>query len=155
MVAPPSFSVCYPCSSRNFATSGAQIVGTALAITYCDVAGGYGGTGNINADPLFANAAGGDDTVIYRGAEVSIDGSAGSDTLVLNAGTSVTAVNFAVAAGVDQTAGDTVSVTNFENLNAGAVATALTVTGSSSANTITTGAGDDVVEEYRKFVSEG
>ncbi len=28
--------------------------------TYCDIQGGYGGTGNITADPLFVNAAGGD-----------------------------------------------------------------------------------------------
>ena len=28
--------------------------------TYCDIQGGYPGTGNINADPLFANAVGGD-----------------------------------------------------------------------------------------------
>ncbi len=28
--------------------------------TYCDVQGGYAGTGNIDADPLFVNAAGGD-----------------------------------------------------------------------------------------------
>jgi hypothetical protein len=31
-----------------------------LAVTYCDVEGGIAGTGNFDADPLFANAAAGD-----------------------------------------------------------------------------------------------
>ena len=43
----------------------------------------------------------------------------------------ITAVNFAVSAGADQTTGDTVSVANFENLDAAAITSALTVTGSS------------------------
>jgi hypothetical protein len=33
---------------------------TTIAVTYSDVAGGWEGTGNINADPLFMDAAGGD-----------------------------------------------------------------------------------------------
>ncbi len=36
-------------------------VGTSTqVVTYCDVQGGYTGTGNINADPMFANPAAGD-----------------------------------------------------------------------------------------------
>ena len=31
-----------------------------LAVSYCDIEGGFAGTGNIAADPLFVNAAGGD-----------------------------------------------------------------------------------------------
>src|SRR5581483_6277165 len=54
--------------------------------------------------------------------------------------------NFAVATNVDQTAGDNVNVTNFENLDASAVGSALSVTGSVFANTITTGAGDDTID---------
>src|SRR6202035_2843936 len=122
---------------------GATITGSSAANVITGGAGNDTIDGGGGADVI--NAGAGDDTVIYHGTEVSIDGGAGSDTLVLNAGASVTAVNFAVAAGVDQTAGDSVSVTNFENLNAGAMTTALTVTGSAAANTITTGSGDDVI----------
>ena len=81
-----------------------------------------------------------------RGAESAVDGGAGSDTLVIGAGTSVTAVNFAVVAGADQTTGDAASIRNFENLDAGAVTTALAVTGSSAANSITTGSGNDSID---------
>lgn len=31
-----------------------------LAVTYSDVQGGWSGSGNINSDPLFVNASGGD-----------------------------------------------------------------------------------------------
>jgi Ca2+-binding RTX toxin-like protein len=110
-------------------------------------------TGGAGADTIdggggadVINAAGGDDTVVYRGSESTIDGGSGSDTLVLGAGAPVTAVNFAVAAGVDQTAGDSVAVKNFENLNASAMTTALSVTGSLSGNTIITGSGDDTIQ---------
>ena len=58
----------------------------------------------------------------------------------------VTAVNFAVGAGADQTAGDTAIVANFENLDASVRTTALTVTGSSAANAITTGSGNDTID---------
>ena len=92
------------------------------------------------------NAGAGDDTVQYRGSEVSIDGNAGTDTLIVSAGASLSAVNFAVAAGSDQTTGDTVSVTNFENLDASALTTAVVVTGSAFANTITTGSGNDTID---------
>jgi Ca2+-binding RTX toxin-like protein len=109
-----------------------------------------GGTGNDTIDggggADVINAAAGDDTVVYHGSETTIDGGSGSDTLVLSAGAPVTAVNFAVAAGVDQTAGDSVLVKNFENLDASAMATALSVTGSAAANVITTGSGDDVIQ---------
>ena len=37
-----------------------QYDGGAAAVAYCDVQGGFTGTGNINADPLFVNAATGD-----------------------------------------------------------------------------------------------
>ena len=85
----------------------------------------------------------GNDTVSFYGTETSIAGNAGTDTLVLAAAGGITAVN--LAAGSDQTTGDTVNVTGFESLNAGILTTAVTVTGSSTANTITTGTGDDVI----------
>ena len=40
--------------------SGTQISPGSLNVTYNNVQGGYSGTGNINADPLFVDAAGGD-----------------------------------------------------------------------------------------------
>src|SRR6202043_1863537 len=82
----------------------------------------------------------------YHGTETSIDGGAGSDTLILAASGGTTAINFSVTAGSDQTSGDTVSVTNFENVDASALSTALTVTGSSVANAITTGSGNDTID---------
>src|SRR5207248_5590424 len=91
-------------------------------------------------------AGGGNDTVTYHGSESSIDGGSGSDTLVLAAAGGISAVNFAVTAGSDQTTGDGVSVSNFENLNASILSTAVSVTGSSVANAITTGSGDDTID---------
>lgn len=37
-----------------------EIMGEALQVTYSDIQGGYSGTGNIDQDPLFINAVGGD-----------------------------------------------------------------------------------------------
>src|SRR6185295_2347334 len=91
-------------------------------------------------------AGGGNDTVTYRGGEISIDGGSGTDTLVLAASGGTTAVNFSVSAGSDQTTGDSVSVVNFESLDASALGSALTVTGSSAANAITTGSGADTID---------
>ena len=95
--------------------------------------------GNGGADVI--NAGAGADTVTYRGVEASLDGGAGVDLLVLATGGGVTAVDFGVAAGADQTIGDSVSVVNFESLDASVLSTAITVTGSSAANAITTGSG--------------
>ena len=44
----------------NDAPSGPEIEGSQPTVTYSDVKGGWPGTGNIDADPLFADAAGGD-----------------------------------------------------------------------------------------------
>jgi len=38
----------------------ASVWGSSPVVTYSDIQGGYSGTGNINANPLFVNAAGGD-----------------------------------------------------------------------------------------------
>ena len=109
-----------------------------------------GGTGNDTIDggggaDVIAGGLG-DDTVTYHGTELSIDGGTGIDTLMVAAGSSMTAVNFSLAAGTDQTTGDSVLVTNFENLDASALSSALTVTGSSAANVITTGGGNDTID---------
>ena len=91
-------------------------------------------------------AGAGNDTVTYRGTESSIDGGADLDTLILAVSGGTTAINLSVAAGSDQTTGDTVNTTNFENVDASALGSALTVTGSSAANTITTGSGNDTID---------
>ncbi len=42
------------------APNGSEIYGSSAAITFCDVQGGWEGTGNIDTDPLFVDAAHGD-----------------------------------------------------------------------------------------------
>jgi Ca2+-binding RTX toxin-like protein len=139
-----------PTATTGFLNVDASALSSALTIAGSSAAnritGGSGDDtidGGGGADVILAGA--GADTVTSSGAELSIDGGAGSDTLVLKASTTVSAVDFSVAAGVDQTSGDNVAITRFENLDASAVAQALTVTGSSDANVIKTGAGADVI----------
>ncbi len=121
-------------------SSAVSLTGSFLANTITGGSGNDTIDGNGGADIIVAG--GGDDTVTYHGTETSIDGGVGgSDTLVLAASGGITAVNFGVAAGSDQTIGDSVSVTNFDNLSASGISSAISVTGSSSANTITTGSG--------------
>ena len=83
-----------------------------------DVIDGNGGADNISAGA-------GNDTVTYRGSESTVDGGAGTNTLVMQA---VATVNLSNA---DQTTGDLVTVTNFQNVNASALATGISITGSS------------------------
>ncbi len=125
-------------------TTGVSVAGSSSANTITTGSGNDTIDGGGGADII--NAGSGDDVVTYHGTEISIDGNIGTDTLIIAAGSSVTAVNFAVAAGSDQTTGDTVSVTNFENLDASALTTALVATGSAFANTITTGSGNDTID---------
>jgi len=136
---------------NNFQNVDASTLSSSVTITGSVTANVItGGSGNDiidgggGADTIAAGL--GDDTVTYRGTETSIDGGVGTDTLVVGAGASVTGVNFSVAAGVDQTVGDGVAVANFENLDASALTTALTVTGSTSANWLTTGSGNDIID---------
>ncbi len=135
----------------GFTNADASRLSTNVAITGSSAAniltGGAGNDsidGNGGADTI--NAGLGDDSVTYRGGETSIDGGAGADTLMLAAAGGTTAVNLAVAAGADQTTGDTVAVHNFENLDASAVTSALTITGSSAANSLIGGSGDDTID---------
>ena len=125
-------------------TQSVSVLGTSGANTITGGAGADIIDGGGGADII--NAGGSNDTVTAHGTETSVDGGAGSDLLILTAGTSVTGVNFGVTAGSDQTTGDGVAVANFENLDAGAVTTALAVTGSSAANTIATGSGSDTID---------
>ena len=79
--------------------------------------------------------------VVYRGSEFSIDGGSGNNTLQLK---TVTTVNLANA---DQTTGDGAAVSNFQNVDASALGAAqgVSITGSSSANSIIGGAGADTI----------
>ncbi len=78
----------------------------------------------------------------YRGTEFSIDGGTGINTLILQAATDVNLGR------VDQTVGDAVTVTNFQNVDAGALSAAegVNIIGSSSANIITGGLGNDTID---------
>jgi Ca2+-binding RTX toxin-like protein len=134
----------------NFRNVDASALSAAVSLTGSSSANTItGGSGNDTIDGAggadVIAAGGGNDTVTYHGTETSIDGGSGSDTLVLAAG-GITAVNFAVGAGSDQTTGDILSVTNFESLDAIVISSALTVTGSSGANMITTGSGNDTID---------
>jgi Ca2+-binding RTX toxin-like protein len=138
-------------SAVNFQNVDASLVSSNLTITGSSSANGItGGSGNDTIDGGGGadgiNANGGNDSVIARGTESAIDGGSGTDTLVLIASTTITAVNFSVAGGADQTTGDSTNVTNFDILDASALAGAISVTGSSTANAITTGSGDDTID---------
>src|SRR5450755_489879 len=126
------------------ATQGVSITGSSSANTIiggvgADTIDGGGGTDTISAGA-------GNDRVIYYGTEITVDGGTGNDTLVLAASGGTSSINLGTPANVDQTSGDGVEVTNFENVDASALTTALAVTGSSSANIITTGSGNDTID---------
>src|SRR5204862_2435873 len=94
--------------------------------------------GGGDADQI--NSGAGNDTVSYYGSESVIAGGAGSNTLLLRAVTTVNLGN------VDQTTGDATSVANFQNVDASGLFAAVSITGSSAANTITAGAGNDSID---------
>ena len=98
-----------------------------------DVIDGGGGADIINSGA-------GNDTVSYYGTESLIDGGGGINTLLLRA---VTTVNLA---NVDQTTGDATSVAGFQNVDASGLSLSVSITGSSTANTITTGSGNDTID---------
>src|SRR5262249_23675078 len=126
------------------ASQGISITGTSGANTITGGAGADTIDGGGGADVISAGA--GNDTVYYHGSETSIDGGTGNDTIVMLASGGTSAVNLGVPPNVDQSSGDSVSVTNFENVDASALSTAITVVGSSSANVIKTGTGNDTVD---------
>jgi Ca2+-binding RTX toxin-like protein len=111
-------------------SSAANIITTGAGNDTIDGAGG--------ADVIGAGA--GDDTVSYYGTENSIDGGAGTNTLLMRAAANVNLAN------TDQTVGDTTGVTNFQNVDASALSSAVSITGSSGANVITGGTGSDTID---------
>jgi Ca2+-binding RTX toxin-like protein len=112
----------------NFQNVDASALSTALSITGSSAANTItGGSGNDAIDggggADIISAGGGNDTVTYRGTETSIDGGTGTNTLLLNA---VATVNLA---NVDQTSGDSITVGNFQNVDASALSSSVTLTG--------------------------
>src|SRR6185312_7861241 len=67
-------------------------------------------------------------------------GGAGVNTLVLRAAATVNLGN------TDQTTGDVVSVAGFQNVDASSLSSAVSITGSSVANVITAGSGNDTID---------
>ncbi len=93
-----------------------------------------GGTG---ADKLYGGI--GNDTILQDGSDRLLNGGGGNDTLVLTAATNV---NLSAR---DQTLGDAAHTSGFENVDANAIATNLTLTGSFAGNQIRGGQGDDTI----------
>ena len=136
---------------KNFEGVDASAMTTAIAITGTtgaeSMTGGSGNdtiTGGGSTDVIVAG--GGADSVDYWATETSIDGGTGTDTLVFKVAGSISNFNLAATAGTDQTAGDTTSVTNFEGFDASLSSTAMTATGTASANTLKTGSGNDTID---------
>ena len=123
-------------ASISLAAAAANIITGSAGNDVIDGAGG--------ADVIHAGA--GDDIVAYRGTEASIDGGTGSNTLQLK---TVVTVNLANA---DQTTGDSVNVSAFDNVDASALSAAqgVTISGDAHGNTITGGAGNDVIDGARR-----
>ena len=76
----------------------------------------------------------------YYNSEVSIEGGTGTNTLVLRAVTTVNLGN------IDQTSGDAVAVSGFQNVDASALSSGISITGSAGTNTIIGGSGNDTID---------
>ena len=120
----------------NFQNVDASALSSAVSITGSSGANTItGGSGNDTIDGAggadVIAAGGGNDSVSYYAAETSIDGGTGVNTLILKTAGTINLGN------ADQTSGDSTNTTNFQNVDASALSTAASITGSSSANTIT------------------
>jgi len=129
----------------NFENVNASIFTTALTVTGSSVANsittGSGDDtidGGGGADVIAAGS--GNDTVSYYGTETSVDGGTGTNTLILNTSA---VLNLANANQLSFGAG---TISNFQNVNASAVSAAVSITGSSGANVITGGSGNDTID---------
>ena len=115
----------------NFQNVDASALGTGQGVSIIGSSGANILTGGAGADVInggggadIVNAGAGDDSVSYSGTEVSLDGGSGNNTLVLRASAVVNLAN------ADQTSGDATNVANFENVDASALTTGSTITGS-------------------------
>ncbi len=120
------------------ATGANLLAGTAAANRIVGGGGNDTITGAGGADTLTAGA--GDDVVTYTGAETLIEGGAGKDTLIMLSGADVD------LRAADQTGGDRPAVSGFENVDATAVSTAMSVIGTAGDNRIATGGGNDTID---------
>ena len=129
----------------NFENIDASALSSALTVTGSSSANAITtGSGNDTIDggggaDVIA-AGGGNDSVSYYAAETSIDGGTGTNTLVLKAAGTINLGN------ADQSSGDSTNVTNFQNVDASALSSAVSITGSVAANTITGGSGNDTID---------
>src|SRR6185312_6261474 len=91
-----------------------------------------GGSGNDIIDGVggadVISGGGGNDQVSYYGTEVTINGGLGTNTLVMRAAATVNLAN------ADQTTTDTTNVSGFQNVDASSLSSAVSITGSSTAN---------------------
>ncbi|MER2624345.1 MAG: calcium-binding protein, partial [Accumulibacter sp.] len=124
--------------SGLLAAQGVSITGSAAANTILGGAGADTIRGAGGSDAIAAGA--GDDTVDYWGSEASIAGEGGVNTLTLQAAATVD-----LGAG-DQTTGDSTTVTGFRDVDAAALSTGVSLTGSTAANRLTGGAGADTLD---------
>jgi hypothetical protein len=128
----------------NFQNVDASALSSAVTITGSSSANTItGGSGDDTIDGAggadVINAGAGNDSVAYHGTETSITGGSGTNTLVMSTAATVD------LGSADQTSGDTTNVANFQNVDASALSSALTLTGSSGANVITGGSGNDTI----------
>src|SRR5204862_4720655 len=115
-----------------------QVTGSTSANTITTGSGNDTIDGGGGADVI--SAGGGNDAISYYGTETTIDGGTGTNTLVLRAATIVS------LGSTDQTIGDVASVAGFQNVDASALSSAASITGSSGANVITAGSGSDTID---------
>jgi Ca2+-binding RTX toxin-like protein len=121
-------------------TSALDITGTTGTNAIATRAGADTIDGLGGADAIDAGA--GNDIVSYYGSETSISGGAsGVDTLVLK-----TAVTVNLSTIADRTSGDSVTVTNFTNVDGSGLGANLSLTGTTGANSLKGGSGNDTVD---------
>ena len=119
------------------ATGANSLIGTTGANS---ISGGNGGDtiDGLGGDDVIVDGSGAN-TIYYHGTEISIAaGSGANNTLALDA-----AVNLNLAATANQAASGTTTLTGFANVNATAVAAAISIFGSTGAYTILGGSGND------------
>ena len=121
--------------------------GLSSAISITGSAGGntiWGGSGSDTIDGHggadVIHAGSGNDLVYYYGSETSIDGGTGHSTLYLDAATNVNLAN----TGDQVSSGPT--VTDFTNVDASGVSSAISIMGSANAATITGGSGAETID---------
>jgi Ca2+-binding RTX toxin-like protein len=139
LTAPPS-GMTYGTSASE-ALSGTSAAEQIFGLQGNDTLSGGGGNdtldGGTGADHLSGGA--GNDRVVQDASDTQLSGGSGNDTLAL---TAMVAVNLSAA---DQTLGDAAATSGFENVDASMLIAGVSLTGSSAANQLIGGQGDDVI----------